>query len=111
MNGLAASREASSAEIERAARGEFGEKRGAFRARQEHGVTEMFADARARKHMREKQALVDLGTVLVALPMGGFGVDLVSCRDQPGDELRRGVDEVVAATERRAVFGQAIVDL
>ena len=69
MDGLAASREARGAEIERAAFGEFGDKRGAFRARQQHGVTEMFADARARKHMGEKQALVDLDAVLVALPM------------------------------------------
>ena len=43
---------------------------------------------------------LDLGAGLVALPMNGFGADLVSCRDQPWDELRRGVDEVVEATER-----------
>ncbi len=110
MDSLAASGEARSAEIEGAACGEFGAERGAFWPRQEHRVAEMFADARAREHMRKEQALVDLGAGLVALPMSGLGVDLVSCRDQPGDELRRGVNEVVEATECRAAFGQAIVD-
>ena len=110
MDSLAASREARSAEIERAACGEFGDKRSAFRTRQEHGVTEMFADARARKHMREEQPLVDLEAILVALPMSGLGVDLLSCRRQPGDEVRRGVDEVVEASEGRTALGQTIVD-
>ena len=77
MDGLAASREARGAEIERAACGEFRDERGAFRPRQQHRVTEMLADARARKHMGEEQALVDLDAVLVALPMSGFGVDLL----------------------------------
>ena len=66
MDGLAASREARCAEVERAACGEFGGKRGAFRARQQHGVAEMLADARAREHVRKEQALVDLNAVLVA---------------------------------------------
>ena len=100
MDGLAASREARGAEIERAACGEFGDKRSAFRSRQEHRVAQMFTDARAGKDMRKEQALVDLDAVLVALPMGGFGVDLISCRDQPGDKICRGVDEVVEAPER-----------
>ena len=73
-------------------------------------MTEMLADARAREHMGEEQALVDLGAVLVALPMSGLRVDLGARRNQPGDELRRGVDEVVEPPERRAALRQAIVD-
>src|SRR3984957_1593944 len=79
MDGLAASGETRRAEIERAARGELGDKRGAFRTWQEHCVTEMFANARARKRLRKEQALVDLDAVLVALPMSGLRVDLVWC--------------------------------
>src|ERR1700722_8860075 len=67
MNGGAASREASGAEIERAASSEFGAKGGAFRPRKQHGVTQMLADARTRKHMRKEQALIDLEAILVAL--------------------------------------------
>src|SRR5258708_7286165 len=71
----------------------------------------MLADARAREHMGEEQALVDLGAALVALAMSGLRVALGAGRDQPGDELRRGVDEVVEPPERRAALRQAIVDL
>ena len=49
--------------------------------------------------MGKEQALVDLDAVLVALRMSGLGVDLLSCRDQSRDEIRRGVDEVVEAAE------------
>ena len=59
----------------------------------------------------KKQALVDLNAVLVALPMSGLRIDLGSRRDQSRNDLRRRVDEVVEAPERRAAFGQAIVDL
>ena len=63
-------------------------KRGAFRPRQQHGVTEMPADARARKHMGEEHALVDLDAVLVALAMSGFGADLVAGRHQSRNKRR-----------------------
>ncbi len=70
----------------------------------------MLADARAREHVSKEQALVDLDAVLVALPMRRFGGDLLSRRDQSGNEVRRGVDEIFDAPKRRAAFGQAIVD-
>src|SRR3984957_11828297 len=97
-------------ESERATFGEFGTKRNTLLARQKHRVTEMLADAWAGKHMRKEEALVDLRDVLVALPMSGLRGDLSSCRDQSRNELRRGVNKVVEAPERRAAFGQAIVD-
>ena len=111
MDGPAASGETRGAKIERAARCEFGGERGAFRPRQQHRVAKMLADARAREHMGEEEALVDLDAVLVALRMSGFGADFLSCRDQSRNELRRGVDEIVEAAEGRAALGQAIVDL
>ncbi|HEY6732205.1 MAG TPA: hypothetical protein VI256_00140 [Roseiarcus sp.] len=63
-------------------------------------MTEMLADVRTREYMREEKALVDLEAVLVALPMSGLRVDLVSCRGKAPDKLRRRVDEVVEAPER-----------
>ena len=110
MDGLAASREARGPKIERAARGEFGAKRGAFRSRQQHGVTEMLADARARQHVGEKQALVDLDAVLVALAVSGFGADFLPGRDQSRNKRGRGVGEIVEAAEGRGALGQEIVD-
>ena len=63
----------------------------------------MLADQRARKHVGEEQALVDLDAILIALGMCGLGVDLRSGRDQSRDESRRAVDEVVEAAEDRAL--------
>ena len=111
MDRFAFSCETRGAEIERAARGELGGERGAFRPRQQHGVTEMFADARARKHMRKEQALVDLDAVLVALRMSRLGLDLLPRGDQSGNEIRSGVDEVVEAPEDCAALGQETVNL
>ena len=64
-----------------------------------------------REHMREEQALVDLDAVLVALRMSRVGADLLLRRDQPRNERRRGVDELVDAAESRAALGQAVVNL
>ena len=111
VNGLAASRQARCAKIERAASSEFGAEGGAFRARQQHGVTQMLADARTRKHMRKEQALIDLDAVLVALRMNRLGLDLLSCRDQSRNEFRRGVNEVIEAAENRGALRQEVIDL
>ena len=99
------------AEIEEAARGELGNKRNAFRSRQQHRVTQMLADAGARKHVGKKEALVDLDAVLLALAVNGFGPNFLLSWDQPRNQRRRGVDEVVEAAEARAALGQEIVDL
>ena len=50
-------------------------------------MAKMLADVRARKNMGEEEALVDLGAVLVALPMNRLGLDLLSCRDQSGNQF------------------------
>ena len=111
MDRLAASREPGRAEIERAAGGEFGGQACAFLSRQQHRVTKMLADQRARKHVGKEQSLVDLDAVFVALEMRGLGVDLRSGRDQSRNKLRRIVGEVVEAAKDRALCGQAVVDL
>ena len=69
-------------------------------------MTEVLADARACKHMGEKQALVDLDAVLVALAVSGFGADFLLGRDQSWNKRRRGVGEIVEAAEVRAALGQ-----
>ena len=58
----------SSTSVRRKARG----KLGALRQRQEHRVAEMGAGPRARQHMGDEDALVDLEAVLVALAQHGL---------------------------------------
>ena len=54
MDRLPSSHEAGRAEIEQAARSEFGDQGAAFWPRQQHGVTKMLAAARAPKHVRQE---------------------------------------------------------
>ena len=105
MDRLPSSQEAGRAEIEQAARSEFGDQGGAFRSRQQHSVAKVLATERMRKRVRQKYALINLNAVLVALRISGLDIDLLSCRDQSRKEFRRGVNEVVEAEENRAMLG------
>ena len=67
MDGVASPLQSRRAEIERAVRDELRQVRMRLRVRQQHRVTEMAPAKLVAEHMREKQALVDLEPVLVAL--------------------------------------------
>src|SRR5205085_6976425 len=82
---LAPAFETDLAEIEGALSDKFRQQLCAVWARQQHGVAEVMARRLVRKHAGEKDALIDLDALLVALWKRTFGGDLIRRRRQPGD--------------------------
>ena len=92
---IAAPLEPHRAEIESALGGEGRSVAGALGQRQEHGVAQMRAGPRTCEHMGEKDPLVDLDAVLVALVQGRLGGNLLRRRSEAGDGGRRGKHQVL----------------
>ena len=88
------------AEIDTAFGGKPRQRLHRLRARQQHGMAEMHAGALARQHMRQKNALVDLDAVLVALQLARFRCQLHARRRKPWNEGRGLHDQCVEPQEQ-----------
>ncbi len=97
-------------ERERALFGETPAMFGRLRPRQQHGVTQMHPGRGMGEDMRQQQALIDLGAVLVALFQAVFARQLLVVGHQTRQQRRRIADQMLDADEFREIMRQAAID-
>ncbi len=83
---------------------------GRLRPRQQHGVTQMHAGRGMGENVREQQALIDLGAVLVALCQAVFARQFLVVGHQTRQQRRRLADQMFDADEFREIMRQAAID-
>ena len=107
---LAAALKRRAFERERALFGETPAMFGRLRPRQQHGVTQMHAGRGMGEDMRQQQALIDLGAVLVALFQAVFARQFLVVGHQTRQQRRRLADQMLDADEFREIMRQAAIN-